>query len=104
MLPNFITDPIAVRGPNKLVKENLHTDELRDIHEADEALELALSGRSGHVYQAHPGQVSELLSARIPMQSIIGGGKVLKSIKGMGTIYDWRTSPCTTANGGKIRP
>lgn len=36
--------------------------------------------------------------------SIIGGGTVLKDIPGMGRIYDWRTSPWTPANGGRINP
>lgn len=37
--------------------------------------------------------------SRIP-----GGGKILKSIKGMGTIYDWRDSPWSPPNGGVIKP
>lgn len=32
------------------------------------------------------------------------GGKVLKSVKGMGTVYDWRQSPWTQPNGGRIVP
>lgn len=36
--------------------------------------------------------------------SIVGGGKVLKRIKGMGTIYDWRSSGWSPPNGGKIQP
>jgi hypothetical protein len=36
--------------------------------------------------------------------TIIGGGVVLKKVKGMGTVYDWRKSPWTPANGGKIKP
>lgn len=103
MLPNVITDPFVVRGPNKLVEQNRYTHELRDIHEADEALSLALNQSAGPL-MAGPSQVSELLSAKRPMEAVIGGGRVLKSIKGMGTIYDWRTSPWTPANGGKINP
>jgi hypothetical protein len=33
-----------------------------------------------------------------------GGGEVLKSIKGMGTVYDWRPTNWTKANGGTIVP
>src|SRR5215207_3196520 len=35
---------------------------------------------------------------------IIGNGKILKRIPGMGTVYDWRASPWTPANGGRITP
>lgn len=34
--------------------------------------------------------------------SIHGSGKVLKEIRGMGKVYDWRASPWTQPNGGKI--
>lgn len=34
----------------------------------------------------------------------IHGGHVLKTIRGMGTVYDWRTSPWTPSNGGRITP
>jgi hypothetical protein len=37
-------------------------------------------------------------------QEIPHGGHKLKTIKGMGSVYDWRTSPWTPANGGKINP
>jgi hypothetical protein len=36
--------------------------------------------------------------------SISHGGKVLKSIAGMGTVYDWRDSPWTQPSGGQIVP
>jgi hypothetical protein len=35
---------------------------------------------------------------------IIGGGMVIRDIRGMGKVYDWRTSPWTPANGGRINP
>lgn len=37
-------------------------------------------------------------------RSVHGGGIILKSVRGMGTIYDWRRSPWTPSNGGRIRP
>jgi hypothetical protein len=36
--------------------------------------------------------------------TIIGDGKVLKDVRGMGRIYDWRASPWTPASGGRINP
>jgi hypothetical protein len=36
--------------------------------------------------------------------SVPHGGKVLKSIRGMGTVYDWRDSPWTQPSGGRIVP
>lgn len=36
--------------------------------------------------------------------SVPHGGKVLKTIKGMGTVYDWRDSPWTQPSGGRIVP
>lgn len=35
---------------------------------------------------------------------IVGGGVVLKKVRGIGTIYDWRKSPWTPSNGGRIKP
>jgi hypothetical protein len=74
-----------------------HPDlESRDIHEADHALSDALrDGASPHWQDAM--QASE--GARV-----IGGGVVLKAIRGMGTVYDWRASPWTPASGGRITP
>jgi hypothetical protein len=44
--------------------------------------------------------------ARLKAESepIVGHGVVLKQVRGMGTVYDWRKSPWTPANGGKINP
>lgn len=42
--------------------------------------------------------------ARVAAKDIIGGGKILKTVPGMGTVYDWRASSWTPANGGKITP
>lgn len=36
--------------------------------------------------------------------AIIGGGRVLKSVRGMGTIYDWRGTTWSAPNGGLIKP
>lgn len=47
--------------------------------------------------------VANIAAARVG-DVLPGGGKVLKEIRGMGKVYDWRTSPWTPANGGKIRP
>lgn len=33
-----------------------------------------------------------------------GGGKVIREIRGMGKVLDWRTSDWTPVNGGKIKP
>lgn len=35
---------------------------------------------------------------------IVGGGKVLKRVKGMGTVFDWRGTNWSQPNGGKINP
>lgn len=40
-----------------------------------------------------------IMGASIPHQ-----GKVLKTIDGMGTVYDWRDSSWTQPNGGRITP
>ena len=42
--------------------------------------------------------------AKVAKATLIGGGRVLKTVPGMGTVYDWRTSPWTPANGGRITP
>jgi hypothetical protein len=47
--------------------------------------------------------VENILAARVG-ERLIGDGTVLKEIPGMGKVYDWRTSPWTPANGGKIKP
>jgi hypothetical protein len=70
--------------------------EERDIHEIDEALAKALSG------DPHP-EWAVAREATVGSR-IIGDGRVLKTIKGMGTVYDWRQSPWTPANGGRIHP
>jgi hypothetical protein len=51
-------------------------------------------------YQAAP---LNLTTHRVG-ETLIGGGKVIKEIRGMGKVCDWRTSPWTPANGGKITP
>lgn len=35
--------------------------------------------------------------------SIVGGGRVLKKVRGMGTVYDWRHTNWAPANGGTIK-
>jgi hypothetical protein len=47
--------------------------------------------------------VDNIAAARVG-DRLIGNGTVLKEIRGMGKVYDWRTSPWTPANGGKIKP
>jgi hypothetical protein len=47
--------------------------------------------------------VDNIAAARVG-DRLIGDGTVLKEIRGMGKVYDWRTSPWTPANGGKIKP
>jgi hypothetical protein len=75
-------------------------NEQRDIHEADEALAEALAAL--HTGDPHPDFVAAMSQ---PLgASIVGHGKKLKSIKGMGTVYDWRSSVWTPSNGGKIKP
>jgi hypothetical protein len=49
---------------------------------------------------AHP---SGVLSANVG-DRVLGGGRVLKEIRGMGKVYDWRASSWTPVNGGKIKP
>lgn len=34
---------------------------------------------------------------------VVGGGQVIRNIRGMGRVIDWRDSPWTPANGGKIK-
>lgn len=36
--------------------------------------------------------------------TIVGGGKILKTVPGMGTIYDWRGTAWSQPNGGTIKP
>lgn len=36
--------------------------------------------------------------------TVPGGGRKLKAIKGMGTVYDWRGTKWSQPNGGSIRP
>lgn len=61
----------------------------------------------------HPGATSiafqespEFNAARTAPEgaTIVGGGVVLKKVRGIGTVYDWRKSPWTPANGGRIKP
>jgi hypothetical protein len=37
-------------------------------------------------------------------EAIVGGGMKLKTIKGMGTVYDWRDASWSRPNGGRINP
>jgi hypothetical protein len=70
--------------------------EYRDIHEADEALSVAM----GDDY--HSDWKTALRA--VESASVPHGGKVLADVGGMGKVYDWRDSPWTPANGGKIVP
>jgi hypothetical protein len=100
---NALIDPFVVRGPNKAIADNLFHEQ-RDIHDADDALASALRQEDLYAHlRAAPAKVGDLLSAPLG-SSIIGGGHVLKDVKGMGKVYDWRTSPWTPANGGSIKP
>ena len=69
--------------------DNLANEE-RDLHEIDDLLEEVLG-------RADEPALGPLGAGRLP-----GGGKVLKDIRGMGKVYDWRTSSWTPSNGGKI--
>lgn len=68
--------------------------EQRDIHDADQALADALGNAE----------------AETPLVGLRAGtpapyrGEIIKEIPGMGKVYDWRASPWTPSNGGKIRP
>jgi hypothetical protein len=64
-----------------------------------EALAKAVEADGG---EPHPDWKS--MHSRQTAGSVPHGGKVLKSIKGMGTIYDWRDSPWTQPSGGRIVP
>jgi len=50
----------------------------------------------------HPGW-SKALDAKVG-DPVVHGGRVIADIPGMGKVYDWRPSPWTPVNGGKIRP
>lgn len=69
--------------------------ETRDIHDAEEALAEALGKKD---------QPTNLLTISREGTDVPHGGKVLRTIRGMGTVYDWRSSPWTPVNGGKFRP
>lgn len=72
-------------------KRNLKL-EARDVHDIDAQL-------LGEEKAEENRRLLAVASSTIP-----GGGKVLKSVKGMGTIYDWRGTGWAPANGGKINP
>jgi hypothetical protein len=73
-----------------------------ELEPPEEACQTSRSARADIALAPHP----EWLSARAAPHGapIIGGGQKLKAIKGMGTVYDWRDSPWTPVNGGKINP
>jgi hypothetical protein len=78
-------------------------------HPEDEQADLCSTGQDvvGADYYADADIESpEFIVARSAADgaSVPHGGRKLKTIKGMGSIYDWRTSPWTPANGGRIRP
>jgi hypothetical protein len=77
-------------------------NEQRDIHEIDEALAAELD-RLGSG-DPHPKFKAALMAPE--GAAIVGQGKKLKTIKGMGTVYDWRDSPWTNkgVTHGKIKP
>jgi hypothetical protein len=71
--------------------------------EFSEALARAVEADGGEPHPewkklASPG--AKLLGAT----TVPHGGRVIKTIRGMGTVYDWRDSPWTQPNGGRITP
>lgn len=53
---------------------------------------------------AKPHPAFELQRGMPEGSSIVGGGRILKTVKGMGTIYDWRGTQWSQPNGGLIKP
>ena len=90
--------PVQMEKQYRAALKNKQQDEARDacdpVLPSHELLDIAMDNstipHSGFPLLANAGD------------KVFGGGRVLKSIKGMGTIYDWRTSPWTPSNGGKI--
>lgn len=82
------------------VYERSHVQlEQRDVCDETvvKAIEEAINADGG---EPHPAW-KKMLSAR-EGSSITGGGVVLKDIRGIGKVYDWRDSSWTPANGGRI--
>jgi hypothetical protein len=73
--------------------------EERDIHEADEALAVAVNALRGDFHPDWKLAARAHLNATVP-----NGGTVYADIEGMGRVYDWRDSPWTPVNGGRIDP
>jgi hypothetical protein len=44
----------------------------------------------------------EVETKRGQTSGLVGNGRILKEIKGMGTVYDWRDSDWTPVNGGRF--
>lgn len=80
VLPNYLASRDAAKRLD---------NEIRDIHEADLPLANAI------------GSPVRLEDAR---GNIVGNGKVIAKVRGMGKVYDWRHSSWTPASGGRIKP
>lgn len=92
-------------------------ENLRLSHAAAQRLDLEERDFCGGAPVAMDLERREILQAALRMASVetgimgarsgsrvVGGGKVLKEIRGMGKVYDWRESAWTPVNGGRFRP
>lgn len=99
-----MSDLLTLDAREQLYEEllaNKDALESRDLCDAEflAALKEAVESDGGEPHPDFKTAAAAPENATIPH-----GGKKLKSIKGMGTVYDWRESPWTKPNGGKITP
>lgn len=102
---------MAVRLPDRAAgllayRQALKTRDTRDF-EGSDACSVDQQTASARVALADA--AAEHPDWRTALEANVGepvphGGRVLADIPGMGKVYDWRPSPWTPVNGGKIRP
>jgi hypothetical protein len=97
-----VSDLLTLDAAERLYEELLDGAaeyEQRDLCSEDflDALREAVNSDGG---EPHP----EWKAIADPMRatSVPHDGKILKTVRGMGTVYDWRDSSWTRANGGRI--
>lgn len=62
----------------------------------------AASRQVGASISEHPAWKTAATAA--PLTAVVGGGVKLKSIPGMGSVYDWRQAAWSRPNGGRTKP
>jgi hypothetical protein len=94
---------LTLNETERLYEETDHELEQRDLCGDDRFSELLATA-----VEADGGEPAKdwklLLSAASRQQALPHGGQVLKEIKGMGTVIDWRDSSWTQPSGGRITP